>query len=158
HCFRNGGTDLRIHAWAGASFRVRRHVAVASSDQTRRYVAPRHASAVQTSSLTSAIAGTGKSGDDATKRCSIRQVYPPAQCSTRQSVNAIACWRQSEKRIMKNADIRHDVIQSPGCTINDNRQLCHAHAAGRTSSTITKRTEGAYRAALERLVQGKATH
>jgi len=59
---------------------------------------------------------------------------------------------------MKNADIRHDVTQSPGCTINDNRQSCHAQAASRTSSTITKRTEGAYRAALERLVQGKATH
>jgi chromosome segregation ATPase len=57
----------------------------------------------------------------------------------------------------KNADIGHDVIQKPDCTLNDNRQSCHAPASS-TSAIITKRTEGAYRAALERLVQGKATH
>jgi hypothetical protein len=32
------------------------------------------------------------------------------------------------------------------------------HATSMTRSTLTKRTERAYRAALERLVQGKATH
>jgi hypothetical protein len=32
------------------------------------------------------------------------------------------------------------------------------HASSMTRSTLTKRTERAYRAALERLVQGKATH
>ena len=58
----------------------------------------------------------------------------------------------------KNADIGHDVIQNPGCTMKDNRQSCHAQAACGTSAIITKRTECAYRAALERLVQGKATH
>ena len=58
----------------------------------------------------------------------------------------------------KNGDAGHDVIQDPGCTIDDNRQSCHAQAASSTSSVIIKRTEGAYRAALERLVQGKATH
>jgi hypothetical protein len=59
---------------------------------------------------------------------------------------------------MKNADIGHDVIQSPGCTIDDYRQSCRAQAASTTDSTVAKRTERAYRAALERLVQGKATH
>ena len=58
----------------------------------------------------------------------------------------------------KNADIGHGVIQNAGCTINDNRQSWHAQAASSTSSIITRRTEVAYRAALERLVQGKATH
>ena len=41
---------------------------------------------------------------------------------------------------------------------NDNQQLSHAKAASSTSAIITKRAEDAYRAALERLVQGKATH
>jgi hypothetical protein len=41
---------------------------------------------------------------------------------------------------------------------NDDQQSCHAQAATSTSSIITKRTEDAYRAALERLVQGRATH
>jgi len=58
----------------------------------------------------------------------------------------------------KNADIGYDVIQNPDCTINDNQQSCYAQAASSTSAIITKRTEGAYRAALERLLQGKATH
>ena len=58
----------------------------------------------------------------------------------------------------KNADAGHDVIQDPCCTIDDNRQSCHAQVASSTSSIIKKRAEGAYRAALERLVQGKATH
>jgi hypothetical protein len=56
------------------------------------------------------------------------------------------------------AHIGHDVIQNRGCTISDNRQSCHAQAASSASSIITKRTEAAYRAALERLIQGKATH
>jgi hypothetical protein len=55
----------------------------------------------------------------------------------------------------KIAHIGHEFIQDPGCTVNDNRQSCHAQAA---SAIITKRIEAAYRAALERLVQGKATH
>ena len=55
----------------------------------------------------------------------------------------------------KNADIGYDVIQNPGCTISDNRQSCHSASS---TSAITKRTEGVYRTALERLVQGKATH
>ena len=50
---------------------------------------------------------------------------------------------------MKNAD------QSPDYIISDNQQSCRAQAA---SATTAKRTERAYRAALERLVQGKATH
>src|SRR5215831_10766667 len=41
---------------------------------------------------------------------------------------------------------------------NDNQQSCHAKAASSTSAIATKRTEDAYRSALERLVQGKATH
>ena len=40
----------------------------------------------------------------------------------------------------------------------DDRPSCRTHAAGMKRSTLTKRTERAYRAALERLVQGKATH
>jgi len=49
-------------------------------------------------------------------------------------------------------------MESKNADNNDNQQSSHAKAASSTSSIITKRTEDAYRAALERLVQGKATH
>src|SRR5262249_27977122 len=49
-------------------------------------------------------------------------------------------------------------MESKNADNNDNQQSSHAKAASSTSAIITKRTEDAYRAALERLVQGKATH
>ena len=49
-------------------------------------------------------------------------------------------------------------MESKNADNNHNQQSSHAQAAGSTSAIITKRTEDAYRAALERLVQGKATH
>jgi hypothetical protein len=58
----------------------------------------------------------------------------------------------------RNTDTGYNIGQNPDWANNNNRPPALEVATSVAGSALTKRTERAYRAALERLVQGKATH